>query len=441
MSRTVIISCAGMGRRLGIGTTKALIEIENKPLIIRHLEALKDVKDIRIVVGYHAEKLIKVVTDYRKDVTFVFNHDYMNNGTGASVCLALRNSSDKILTIDGDIIIHPKDYEDILATTDEFIGVTNPSTDNPVLVDLNSADQVTEFSRTHGTLEWTGIMQVKKERINTGVGHVYQLIENSLPIKAKKIRLKEIDTPNDFDKAKRWINNGYIDLPTIGVVGGMGSYATLDFFKRLLDGFPAQKEWERPRILIDNYCTIPSRVRGILYNENVDAIINELSHSIMNMINQGATFIVLACNTSHYYLPAIYEKLPGSESYILDILDLCCKEISTSQKKGDEVLLLASEGTILSNIYIPYFEKYGIQYKLPNQSTLEKIREYIEIVKQNKMSEENIKQFERFVNVQPNTSIILGCTELPVLYAQCSKINKKIFDPLQSVITYLKKII
>ncbi len=33
-SRTVIISCAGMGNRLGLGTTKALIDVAGKPLII-----------------------------------------------------------------------------------------------------------------------------------------------------------------------------------------------------------------------------------------------------------------------------------------------------------------------------------------------------------------------------------------------------------------------
>ena len=54
---------------------------------------------------------------------------------------------------------------------------------------------------------------------------------------------------------------------TIGIIGGMGSYATLDFFSRLLAAFPAEKEWDRPRILIDNRCTMPSRVRAILYGE------------------------------------------------------------------------------------------------------------------------------------------------------------------------------
>ena len=56
VSRTVIISCAGMGNRLGLGTTKALVEVEGKPLIMHHLEKLKDERDIRVVVGYQAER-------------------------------------------------------------------------------------------------------------------------------------------------------------------------------------------------------------------------------------------------------------------------------------------------------------------------------------------------------------------------------------------------
>lgn len=61
-SRTIIISCAGMGNRLGLGTTKALVEVDGRPLIIRHLEHLKDERDIRVVVGYQAEKVIEAVT-------------------------------------------------------------------------------------------------------------------------------------------------------------------------------------------------------------------------------------------------------------------------------------------------------------------------------------------------------------------------------------------
>lgn len=86
---------------------------------------------------------------------------------------------------------------------------------------------------------------------------------------------------------------------TIGVIGGMGSYATLDFFHRLLTAFPAEKDWDRPRIIIDNRCTMPSRVRAILYNEATDEVSHDLAESTRNLIHSGADILVLACNTSH----------------------------------------------------------------------------------------------------------------------------------------------
>lgn len=122
ISRTVIISCAGMGNRLGLGTTKALVEIDGKPLIVRHLEMLEDEKDIRVVVGYQAEKVIEVVRKYRNDVTFVFNHKYRETGTGDSVALAAKHANEYVLSLDGDLLIHPDDMKKILTCEHEFVG-------------------------------------------------------------------------------------------------------------------------------------------------------------------------------------------------------------------------------------------------------------------------------------------------------------------------------
>lgn len=72
---TVIICCAGMGTRLGIGTTKALVKVNGKSIIGNLLQKLTDVKDVRVVVGYQAEKVIQEVLKHRKDVMFAFNND------------------------------------------------------------------------------------------------------------------------------------------------------------------------------------------------------------------------------------------------------------------------------------------------------------------------------------------------------------------------------
>ena len=107
---------------------------------------------------------------------------------------------------------------------------------------------------------------------------------------------------------------------TIGVLGGMGTYATINLFRQYAAVFPAEKEWERPRIIIDNRCTMPSRVRAYLYNENYEKLVNEMTESISNLIQAGGDNIriILACNTSHLFLPKIYETIPNAKKHIIN---------------------------------------------------------------------------------------------------------------------------
>ncbi|MBR2391781.1 MAG: NTP transferase domain-containing protein [Clostridia bacterium] len=210
-NKTVIISCAGMGKRLGIGTTKALVNVGGKSLILRTLEQLDEVEDVRVVVGYQAEKVIEAVKAYRKDVTFVFNHDYMNNGTAASVSLALPGAKEFILTIDGDIIIHPDDMKVLLDLDYECICGCKIGTDDPVKYSVNSNGEVVSFSREYGDFEWTGVCHMKTSNLQPAERHVYQMLEPLLPKKSLFIRVKEIDTPDDYIRAEKWLENNYED--------------------------------------------------------------------------------------------------------------------------------------------------------------------------------------------------------------------------------------
>lgn len=212
VSRTVIISCAGMGNRLGLGTTKALVEVEGKPLIMYHLEKLKDEKDIRVVVGYQAEKVIETVRKYRKDIVFVFNHNYRETGTGASVALAAQYANEYILSLDGDLLIHPDDMKKILECEHEFVSGGVPDTDDPWMFQTykdGEKEFVSAFSKNVGNYEWNGITQIKSAKVKNGQGHVFQLIEPYLPLPFMEIRTREVDTINDYERAVKWVRNGY----------------------------------------------------------------------------------------------------------------------------------------------------------------------------------------------------------------------------------------
>lgn len=227
---------------------------------------------------------------------------------------------------------------------------------------------------------------------------------------------------------------------TIGIVGGMGSYATLDFFRRILDAFPAEKEWDRPRVIIDNRCTMPSRVRAVLYQEEKETIVRELSESARGLLKCGADYLIFGCNTSHVFLPDVFQCVPEAEKRTIHIIE------SLACRFRDECIasayLLASEGTIESNIYQKTFHRYGIRLEAPAPDDWPVLREFIEVVKQNRVNQEYKDCFRRFCWELPWDTIILGCTEFPVLLPACRLGQEKtLWDPLDSAIEQIKSVI
>ena len=224
---------------------------------------------------------------------------------------------------------------------------------------------------------------------------------------------------------------------TIGVLGGMGTYATIHLFKQYAEIFKAEKEWERPRIIIDNRCTMPSRVRAFLYQENVEQLVNEMTESIEYLKKMGANRILLACNTSHLFLPYIFKRNSDLQAVVLSIIDVCVEQLAKDEVKN--VYLLASEGTIDSGIYQDALKARGISCITPEKEEYALLRECIEAVKQNKYSEEVKIDFLNLVNRYD--SCILGCTELPILHelyrddVRC----QAVYDPLELSVRVLKE--
>lgn len=206
---TIVICCAGMGTRLGIGTTKALVNVCNKPLIIRQLEMLGEYDDIRIVVGYQAESVIKVVNEYRRDIMFAFNYEYEKTGVAASFSKGLVGSRKYVVVMDGDLLVRPSDMKMFLNNSEECIGVTDVNSDEPVFVDVDLSGQVTGFNQNCGKLEWSGMAKVKSKRLTPEKSHMFDMITPLLPLQAFRLNAREIDTPDDYDRIVEWIKNGY----------------------------------------------------------------------------------------------------------------------------------------------------------------------------------------------------------------------------------------
>ena len=206
-TKSVIISCAGLGSRLGLATTKALININGKSLIGWQLELLKNVEDIRVVVGFQAHDVINEARKYRDDIIFVYNHNYFETKTGTSYYIGAKDGNEYAIEIDGDLLIHPDDMQLLLKTDGEWIAYADKMSDDAVMVKVNQFGEVLSFSRKYGDFEWTGPCCIKKDKLKYSSGHVFNQLEPFHPVKGIKIRACDIDTYEDYKRALDFIKD------------------------------------------------------------------------------------------------------------------------------------------------------------------------------------------------------------------------------------------
>lgn len=203
---TVVICCAGMGTRLGIGLPKALVNVNGEPLIIHLLKLLDNFSDVRVVVGFQGEKIIDVVKQYRKDVMFVFNYDYETTGPAASLSKALVGANEIILSIGGDVLINSTDFKKIIEF-DECVLYTDITSDEPTLV--NICDDCATCIGGNGQYEWQGIVKIRKNKLYDNIdSYIYKMINPNLPLNSMYVRSREVDSQDDYDRMIEFYNNG-----------------------------------------------------------------------------------------------------------------------------------------------------------------------------------------------------------------------------------------
>lgn len=198
---SVVISCAGIGSRLGLNSTKALINIHGKSLIGWQLELFRDVKDVRIVVGFQSLLVMEEVLKHRRDVVFVYNHNYFETKTGASYYLGAKDANEFVIEYDGDLLVRPTDMQMLLEQSGEWIAYSPVRSSEPVYVKLDSSGNIESFSRSHGDYEWVGPCCVRKNRLQYTSGNVYNQLEPMLPLRGIQVEAVDIDTYEDYQNA------------------------------------------------------------------------------------------------------------------------------------------------------------------------------------------------------------------------------------------------
>ncbi|CEP95729.1 aspartate racemase [[Clostridium] sordellii] len=197
-------------------------------------------------------------------------------------------------------------------------------------------------------------------------------------------------------------------MKTVGIIGGMGTLATIDLFNKIVIETDAKSDKEHIHILIDNNTQIPDRTSFIL-GKGEDPT-NEILKSAKNLEKIGADFLAIPCNTAHYFYETINLNV---EIDVINMIEETAKSIKLN--KINKVGLLATTGTIKASIYEGVFNKYDIEIITPNYYGQRVIMEFIYEIKEGNVNfdKEAIKNVFDYFR-ENNISIILGCTELPV---------------------------
>lgn len=200
---------------------------------------------------------------------------------------------------------------------------------------------------------------------------------------------------------------------TVGVLGGMGSYATVDFFKNILDQFKVQKEWEYPKIIINNNPKLPSRTRAILYDEPSPA--PGMIEGCKLLEQAGADFIAIPCNSAH----AWYEEIVSQVNIpVINIIETTTHYILQNYQNIKKIGVISGEVVIKKKLYEKSFENSEVKVVTADDECEQNVRKIIDDVKHNSINKETKEHVDKVVKyfLQQNVDgLILGCTELPLV--------------------------
>lgn len=213
-------------------------------------------------------------------------------------------------------------------------------------------------------------------------------------------------------------------MKTLGVIGGMGPMATLDFFSKTIQFSEGNCDQDFPHIIIDNNSKILDRTAFIL-GEGEDPA-PALIESAVKLVQFGAQVLVMPCNTAHYFYDRMYEHLSntfGSEAFVfLNMIDETVKVVKASGHS--KVMLLATDGTLRSKLYQKAFEAQGIETFTPREHDQRIVMQMIYSYKA------GVRQFdldflEQIVSSR-DIAYVLGCTELPLVFELVGLIDRVI---------------
>jgi aspartate racemase len=205
---------------------------------------------------------------------------------------------------------------------------------------------------------------------------------------------------------------GVLMAKRVGILGGMGPMATVDFFRKLVEETPAQCDEDHLPVVVYSVPQMPSRNAAIM--QNGPSPLPEMLAGLQALEAQGAELVAIPCNTAHYWYEALCREggLP-----IMHIVDAVCDALGESGSAGGPVGLMSTEATLAARIYHDRLARHGFEPLVnPPDERDRYVNVAIDLVKRNRPVEAGAlaRAAVESLIARGARKIVLGCTELPV---------------------------
>jgi aspartate racemase len=201
----------------------------------------------------------------------------------------------------------------------------------------------------------------------------------------------------------------------LGIFGGMGPEATANLYQEIVRLTPAKKDQDHIPTLIFSFPQVPDRTASIKSGDR--SIIPYLVEGVTRLERSGASFIVIPCNTAHYFYDDMQRavKIP-----ILHMIRATAQAVKDRYPKCRRVGLLATNGTIGSGLYHKELRARGMEVVCPGESIqndcVMKAVYAIKAAGDKRNCEDLLATAGRDVEQKGAEVIVLGCTEIPLAF-------------------------
>ena len=218
-------------------------------------------------------------------------------------------------------------------------------------------------------------------------------------------------------------------MKKLGILGGMGPESTLVYYKKIAAAYKKRdKKGYFPALTIETVNMY--EMLDLCRAGNYEALSDYLLEGIFNLEKAGVDFVVLASNTPHVVFDILEQR---SHIPMLSIVTPVYQAVKESSLK--KIAWLGTRFTMEQPYFRKIFEENGAAIVIPEENEREIIdriiAEELEFGIVNLDSKKQIDQIIRRLCSEENIEgIIMGCTELPLMYSEES-LPVPVFDTME----------